>query len=336
MKLARRIVAAFVAIVPALGAQQPRADVSLVNGRVLTVDSSDRIAEAVAITGNRITAVGTTADVERLAGPSTRRIDLQGRAVTPGLLDAHAHFSGGGRDRLYVIDLSYPNVKSIADVAAAIRAKVATSAKGAWIQGRGWDEGKLAERRLITARDLDGVALDNPVFLTQTTGHYGVANSLALRLAGVTKDTRDVAGGTIDRSADGTPTGVLKEGAMGLVRWLIPPRTPAETEAGIRDFAKAFNAEGMTGLKDPGISSQTWDLYKKVERDSALSVRVFALWTGGRSAEAARRVIAERAAMSRRLRAFCARSGIAFTDWQVGSPWQNVLIRHLVEARSIC
>ena len=284
---------------PRAGAQQPRADVILVNGRVLTVDANDRIAQAVAITGNRITAVGSTADVERTAGPNTRRIDLQGRAVTPGLLDAHAHFSGGGGDRLFVVDLSYPNVKSIADVAAAIRAKVASSAKGAWIQGRGWDEGKLAERRLITAKDLDAVAPDNPVFLTQTTGHYGVANSAALRLAGVSKDTRDAAGGTIDRAADGTPTGVLKEGAMSLVRRLIPPRNAGETEAGIRDFVKAFNAEGMTGLKDPGISSQVWDLYRKVERDSALSVRVFALWSGGRSVDAAKRVIAERAAMSR-------------------------------------
>jgi len=284
---------------PRVGAQQPRADVILVNGRVLTVDANDRIAQAVAITGNRITAIGSTADVERTAGPNTRRIDLQGRAVTPGLLDAHAHFSGGGGDRLFVVDLSYPNVKSIADVAAAIRAKVASSAKGAWIQGRGWDEGKLAERRLITAKDLDAVAPDNPVFLTQTTGHYGVANSAALRLAGVSKDTRDAAGGTIDRAADGAPTGVLKEGAMSLVRRLIPPRTAAETEAGIRDFVKAFNAEGMTGLKDPGISSQVWDLYRKVERDSALTVRVFALWSGGRSVDGAKRVIAERAAMSR-------------------------------------
>ncbi len=281
------------------GAQQPRADVILVNGRILTVDANDRVAQAVAISGNRIIAVGSTAEVERTAGPNTRRVDLKGHAVTPGLLDAHAHFSGGGGDRLFVVDLSYPNVKSIADVAAAIRAKVASSAKGAWIQGRGWDEGKLAERRLINAKDLDAVAPDNPVFLTQTTGHYGVANSAALRLAGVNKDTRDAAGGTIDRDPDGTPTGVLKEGAMGLVRRLIPPRSAAETEAGIRDFVKAFNAEGMTGLKDPGISSQTWDLYKKVARDSALNVRVFALWTGGRSVDAAKRVIAERAAMTR-------------------------------------
>ncbi|HEX8942258.1 MAG TPA: amidohydrolase, partial [Gemmatimonadaceae bacterium] len=297
--LSALVLATLVAIAPRGIAQQPRPDVILVNARVLTVDSADHIAQAVAIAGNRITAVGTTADINRLAGPTTRRIDLQGRTITPGLLDAHAHFSGGGADRLYVVDLSYPTVKSIADVAAAIRSKVATTAKGAWIQGRGWDEGKLAERRLISAKDIDAVAPDNPVFLTQTTGHYGVANSAALRLAGVTKETRDTPGGTIDRNPDGTPTGVLKEGAMGLVRRLIPPRTAAETEAGIRDFAKAFNAECMTGLKDPGISSQTWDIYKKVEQSGALPVRVFALWTGGRSVDAAKRVIAERATMTR-------------------------------------
>jgi hypothetical protein len=291
--------AALIAIAPRSGAQQPRADLILVNGRVLTVDASDRIAQAVAIAGNRIVAVGSTADVERLAAPNARRVDLQGRTVTPGLLDAHVHFSGGGADRLFVVDLSYPNVKSIADVAAAIRAKVAAVEKGAWITGRGWDEGKLAERRVITARDIDAASPDNPVLLTHTTGHYAVANSAALRLAGVTKDTRDPPGGTIDRNADGTPTGLLREGATGLVRRLVPPRSTAQTEAGIRDFVKAFNAEGMTGLKDPGISPQTWDLYRKVARDSALNVRVFALWSGGRSVDAARQVIAERAAISK-------------------------------------
>ena len=291
--------ATFAILTLPLGAQQPRADLILVNGRVLTIDASDGIAQAVAIAGNRIVAVGSTADVERVAAPNARRIDLRGRAVTPGLLDAHAHFSGGGADRLFVIDLSYPNVERIADVAAAIRAKVATAAKGAWIQGRGWDEGKLVERRVLTARDIDAVSPDNPVVLTQTTGHYVVANSAALRLAGVTKETRDPPGGTIDRNADGTPTGLLREGAAGLVRRLVPSRSAAETEAGIRDFVKAFNAEGMTGLKDPGISSETWELYRKVEQDGALNVRVFALWSGGRSVEAARRTISERATMSK-------------------------------------
>jgi predicted amidohydrolase YtcJ len=283
----------------AVGAQQPRADFILVNGRVLTVDADDRVAQAVGIAGNTIVAVGTTAEVEQAAAPNARRIDLGGRTVTPGLLDAHAHFSGGGADRLYVLDLGYPTVKRIADVAAALRARAATLPKGAWISGRGWDEGKLAERRVITAADIDAASPDNPVVLTQTTGHYVVANSAALRLAGITKDTRDPPNGTIDRTADGSPTGLLRESAAGLVRRLVPPRSAAETESGIRDFVKAFNAEGMTGLKDPGISTETWNIYRKVENDGALNVRVFALWSGGRSVDAAKRVIAEHAATTK-------------------------------------
>ena len=288
------------AVVPlTLGSQQPRANLVLVNGRVLTVDSVDRVAQAVGIAGNRIVVVGTTAEVERAAAPNARRIDLAGRTVTPGLLDAHAHFADGGAQRLYVLDLSYPKVKNIADVAAAVRSKTASAAKGAWIQGSGWDEGKLAERRVITAKDLDAVSPDNPVVLTQTTGHYAVANSAALRLAGITKDTPDPPSGTIDRNPDGTPTGLLRESAAELVWRHVPPRSAAETEAGIHDFAKAFNAAGMTGLKDPGISSEQWDIYKRVERDGALTVRVFALWSGGSSVEAAKKLIAERAAMTR-------------------------------------
>ena len=280
-------------------AAQTRADLLLVNGRVLTVDSTDRVAQAVGIAGNRIIVVGTTAEVERAAAPNARRIDLAGRTVTPGLLDAHAHFSDGGAERLYVLDLSYPNVKSVPDVATAVGSKAAAAPKGTWIQGRGWDEGKLAERRVITAKDLDAASPNNPVVLTQTTGHYVVANSAALRLAGITKDTRDPPSGTIDRNPDGSPTGLLRESAAELVWRLVPPRSATEIEAGIRDFAKAFNAAGMTGLKDPGISSEAWDIYKKVERDSALTVRVFALWSGGRSVDEAKQLIAKRAAMTK-------------------------------------
>ena len=291
--------ALILAAVSSNAAAQTRADLLLLNGRVLTVDSTDRVAQAVGIAGNRIIVVGTTAEVERAAAPNARRIDLAGRTVTPGLLDAHAHFSDGGAERLYVLDLSYPNVKSIPDVATAVGAKAAAAPKGTWIQGRGWDEGKLAERRVITAKDLDAASPNNPVVLTQTTGHYVVANSAALRLAGITKDTREPPSGTIDRNPDGSPTGLLRESAAELVWRLVPPRSATEIEAGIRDFAKAFNAAGMTGLKDPGISSEAWDIYKKVERDSALTVRVFALWSGGRSVDEAKQLIAKRAAMTK-------------------------------------
>jgi predicted amidohydrolase YtcJ len=279
--------------------QAAPADIVLFNGKIITVDANDRIAAAVAIRDGRIVAVGTDAEVRSHVGPATEQIDLAGRAVTPGLLDAHVHFQNGGVQRLFVLDVSFPTVKSIEDVGRAVRTQAAKLADGAWVEGRGWDEGKLDERRLITARDLDRAAGDHPVYLTQTTGHYGVANSVALRMAGITRDTPDPASGTIDRYPDGTPTGVLKESAQNLVRRLIPPRTPAQLEQGIRELVKAFNEEGMTGAKDPGISQAAWDAYRRVQQGGALSVRVFALWSGGSTAEDAARVIAARASTTR-------------------------------------
>ncbi len=282
-----------------LARAQAPADIVITNGKIITVDARDRVAQAVAIRGDKIVAVGTNADVAKLAGPRTQRIDLHGRTMTPGLLDAHNHFSSGGAERLYSLDLSYPNVKSIADVQTAIAAQVKKLPPGAWVEGRGWDEGKFSEHRLPTAKDLDVAAPNNPVSLTQTTGHYIVANSAALKLGNVTKDTPNPSNGTIDRYPDGTPTGVLKESAAGMVRRLVPRRTQAQTEEGMRELAKAFNAEGMTGLKDPGIQSDVWDTYKRVLADSALSVRVFVLWRSPTNTAAAQKLIDDRAAMTR-------------------------------------
>jgi len=284
-----------------LGAAQPAPapDLILYHGRIITVDATDRVVQAIAITGNTITAVGNDATITKLAGPKTRRIDLRGRAVTPGLLDAHAHFASGGADRLFTLDASYPSVKSIKDIVDSVRGRVATLKPGDVISGRGWDEGKFAEHRMISANDLDVASPNNPVYLTNTTGHYGVANSAMLKLANITRDTKDPANGTIDRNADGTPTGVLKESAAGLVRRYIPPRTQAQNEEGIRELAKAFNAEGMTALKDPNINGATFETYRKIAANGALPVRVFALFGGGRSMADAEALIAQRAATTR-------------------------------------
>jgi predicted amidohydrolase YtcJ len=280
-------------------AQGGSADIVLLNGNVITVDANDRIAQAMAIAGGKIVAVGRDAEMQKWIGSTTERIDLRGQTVTPGLLDAHAHFQSGGGQRLFVLDVSFPAVKSIEDVGRAVRTQAGKLAAGVWVEGRGWDEGKLDERRLITARDLDRAAGDHPVYLTQTTGHYGVANSVALRMAGITKDTPDPPNGTIDRYPDGTPTGVLKESAQNLVRRLMPPRSAAQSEEGIRELSKAFNAEGMTGAKDPGIGEGAWNAYRKVQAAGGLTVRVFALWSGGNTAADAARVIAARGSTTR-------------------------------------
>jgi predicted amidohydrolase YtcJ len=267
------------------------ADLVLLNGKVITVDGNDSIAEAMAVKGSRIISVGTTAAIKKLTGPNTQVVDLKGLTVTPGLIDAHCHFASGGIGLLYILDVGFPAVRNMADVAAKVKAKVEASKPGEWVFGRGWDEGKLEELRVITASDLDPVSPGNPVFLMHTMGHYAAANSLALKLAQITKQTPDPPGGTIDRDADGSPTGVLKESAMRLVMRLIPELQPEQTREGIRHLAGEFNKEGMTATKDPGIGVDTWESYQDVLAEGKLTVRMFALWDGGRSIEHAQRLI---------------------------------------------
>jgi predicted amidohydrolase YtcJ len=152
-----------------------------------------------------------------------------------------------------------------------------------WVQGRGWDEGKLEELRYVYASDLDAVAPENPVWLTHTMGHYGVANSLALQMADITSDTADPPGGTIDRAPGGAPTGVLKESAQGLVSRMIPGFSDEQVREGIRALARAFNQECMTGVKDLGVSSSAWEAYEGIRAEGELNLRVVGLWSGGRS-----------------------------------------------------
>jgi len=283
-------------------ATSSKADRILLNGKIITVDRRDSIQQAIAIKGQHILAVGSNAEIEKLAGPGTETIDLAGRTVTPGLLDAHAHFANGGLSRLLSIDLSFPMVKSVADVASLVAERNATLGQGYWLVGRGWDEGKLQELRYVYASDIDPVSGNHPAWLAHTMGHYGVANSLALMLAGIDETTPDPPGGVIDRDADGKPTGVLKESAMDLVTRHIPAADETDKREGIRQMAQAFNSECMTGAKDPGIgwgkgdledSLNAWKAYQDVLAEGALSVRIFALWRSPQNLDDARTLIRE-------------------------------------------
>jgi len=255
------------------------ADLILINGKILTVDAQDSVAEAVAISSGKIVAVGSNDAVKKLAAKNTRVIDLHGRTATPGLIDTHCHFQEAAV--LYDVEVSDPAIKQISDVLARVADKVRTSKPGEWIRGSGWDEGKFAELRYIYASDLDKVAPNNPVWLEHTTGHYGAANTAAMKLAGITRETKAPTAGTIDRDAKGEPTGVFKEAAQDLVRHLIPAYTHEQRRNGLLRIMADFNKEGMTAVKNPGIVAEDWALYRELLAENKISVRIFALWLGG-------------------------------------------------------
>jgi predicted amidohydrolase YtcJ len=279
------------AVIPPLHAQAPagtssraNADLLLINGKIITVDAKDSVAQALAIEHGKIVAVGSNDEVRKYAAKDARIIDLHGRTVTPGLIDSHCHFDQTAT--IYDLDLS--NIKSVAEAVELVRQKVAHTPPNVWIQGAGWDESKLAELRYIDASDLDKVSPNNPVWLAHTTGHYGVANSQALRLAKITADKKNPPAGIIDRDSQGRPTGVLKEDpAMNLVVSLIPPYSHDQQRNGLLKMMADFNKEGMTAAKDPGILPERWDIYRELLNENKSTVRIFALFLGGTTMDSA-------------------------------------------------
>jgi len=264
-------------------------DLILAHGTVLTVDAQDSVAQAVAIKGSRIIKVGSDAEVLALASSKTTLIDLKGRTATPGLIDTHAHLAAGGVGEVVSVQLS--DAASIAEVTERVRARVAQLKPGEWLTGAGWDEGKLAEKRYVLASDLDKVAPNNPVWLEHTTGHYGVANSVALRIGEVTTGSSAPLAGTIDRDSNGSPTGVLKEGAQNLVRKHIPEPTPEQMRAGILRLIDTLHREGMTAVKDPKDDRAIWDAYYDLLTLGKLTAHVCVLWDAGATLESTQTAI---------------------------------------------
>ena len=215
------------------------------NGIVHSMQKGVGPSEALLVRGERITAVGNREDLLALA-PGSTRIDLDGCTVIPGFNDCHAHLLSFGLT-LDQLDVSADSVRSISDIVAVVAQRVQETRAGDWIHGRGYNQNELGESRHITRHELDAVSGGQPVVLDHTSGHVLVCNSRALELAGITRDSPDPPGGEIDRDHRGEPTGLLKEGAMELLRRVIP--TPSETEG--RDAV--LNA--MTTLSSFGITS---------------------------------------------------------------------------------
>ncbi|WP_043464330.1 amidohydrolase [Kitasatospora sp. MBT66] len=256
-----------------------KADLVFTRGPVHTGDAARTRATGLAVTGGRITAVGHD-EVRDLIGPDTEVVDLSGKLLLPGFQDAHIHAVFGGTE-LAVCDLT--GTVGVADYLERIRAYADANPEQEWITGSGWSmesfEGGLPTRQL-----LDSAVPDRPVYLTNRDHHGAWANTRALELAGVDRDTPDPADGRIEREADGTPSGVLQEGATGLVARLVPPITAADRLEGLLRAQRLLHSLGITGWQDALLGEfngqpDPSDAYLAAARSGALTARVNgALW----------------------------------------------------------
>jgi hypothetical protein len=254
--------------------QQPPPDAIYVNGNVYTLNHQRPRAEAIAVAGERIVAVGSNAEIRRLLQPETKLVDLQGRTVLPGLIDAHGHVAALGMFGLGRIDLS--SAKSFDELVAVIAERVKEAKPGEWIVGGRWDHESWPDKKLPTHEKLSAVSPENPVWLTRVDGHAGLANAMAMRLAGIGRDSGAPSGGEILRGANHEPTGVFVDNAEALIgRHVTGPAD--DPEAVILKAQEMCVAAGLTGVHDAGISPRDVELYRGLAESGRLKMRVYAM-----------------------------------------------------------
>ena len=258
-------------------ANESAADMVLVGGRVFLADDANTVVQALAVRDGKVLAVGTDAEVRRLAGPSTEVVDLQGRLVTPGFNDAHIHFGAGGRG---LLEVDLLGTTSLAEIERRVAAAAAQAQPGEWVLGRGWDHTRLPASELgaggwPTKEILDRAAPNNPVLLSRVDGHTSWANSAAMRLAGIDRSTANPSGGEVVRDPRGEATGIFKESAEGLISRHVPAPTPAQVRRGIMAALELAARTGVTSVQTDA-SPLDVDIYRALRQADSLTVRVYA------------------------------------------------------------
>lgn len=255
-------------------ANNPPADLVVTNARVYTADDAHPMAEAFAVRAGRIVFVGSSREAQTLKGPATRMMDAGGRTIIPGMVDAHAHL-GGLAQSLRNVDLT--GTKSYDQVIARVVERAKTLPKGAWLQGRGWDQNDWGDTRFPTHDKLTAALPDNPVLLTRVDGHAVLVNAAAMRAASITTATTDPTGGRIVRDANNNPTGVLIDNAQNLAGRTIPAPRPEEVRSAVKDAVSELHRWGLTGLHDAGASRAQIDLYESLAKVGELELRLDAM-----------------------------------------------------------
>lgn len=252
---------------------RPAADAIVTHAKIWTGDQAMPAAEALAIIGDRIVAVGSTAEVEAWRGASTKVIDAGGRRVVPGFNDAHVHFVDGGRqlDNVNLKDAASPQ-----EFARRIGEQARRLPRGDWITGGDWDDQRWNPPELPTKTLIDPVTPERPVFLSRYDGHMALANSVALKLAGVTAATPDPPGGTVVKDAQGEPTGALKDAAMNLVQRVIPPMTHEQRLQAISRALEHARSVGVTSVQHMNPDYRDIAAYAELAQRGELTTRIYA------------------------------------------------------------
>lgn len=248
------------------------------NGKIFTADEKKPYADAMAVKDGRIEWIGEEKELD-CRGETC--VDLQGKRVIPGLIDNHMH-PFHLADTLQQIACLPPNIYSVAELKEQVRRRAEKAEPGQWIMGWGYDEGKFAEKRAPLKTDLDEVAPNNPVVLIRTCFHIACANSMALALTGITKDTNNPVGGEIDRDENGEPTGIVREVARFMLTDCIPKETPEQTAAKLAELSKLLLSHGITAMAESGGDSRPvncYDIYQMAaEKGLKQRVAIYYFW----------------------------------------------------------
>jgi predicted amidohydrolase YtcJ len=251
---------------------RPAADLIVTHANIYTVDRQHPRAEAVAVIGERIVAVGSRAEIDAWRGAATRVIDAHGRLLLPGFNDSHVHFTDGGAAHA---EVQLNDAGSVEELRRRLAAQVARTARGEWILGGDWDETKWGPRQQPTAAMIDDVTREVPVFLSRYDGHQGLANSAAMRLAGISPGTADVTGGVIVRDDSGSPTGVFKDAAQELIFKVIPPRSHEQRLTAARRALTEAAAVGVTSVQHMSADFADVAAYSELLEKGQLTARIY-------------------------------------------------------------
>ena len=264
---------AFAPVLAQRPAPQP-ADLIVTHAKIYTVDDAHPFVSAMAVRDGRIQFVGSEREALLLRGPSTRVVDAGGQTIIPGMIDSHAHLFGLGT---FLRNLDVTDTRSYDAIVSRVAARVKDAAANRWILGRGWDQNKWGDTRFPTHDALTRISPNNPVVLERVDGHAILANAAAMRAAGVTAATKDPAGGRIERSANGEPTGVFVDNAMALVDKAIPPLSHDDMRAATLAAIAEANRYGLVGVHDPGESRGVLDVFEELAKAGTFSLRVYAM-----------------------------------------------------------